>query len=195
VISPPDGRGISSMDDSLHADSLPKVPLVLIGMMGAGKTSVGQALSTALGRPFLDLDEEIEAQTGRTISEIFAEDGEPCFRLVEREVLMQSLEGSPDIILATGGGAVCAESVWTALHGNARVVWLDVPVEELADRAQLKGGRPLLEGVASPRRILRDLLVVRRKWYERADFRISTGGLSLDESVKVVLERLKEESS
>jgi shikimate kinase len=183
------------MDDSLHAGSLPKVPIVLIGMMGAGKTSVGLALSTVLGRPFLDLDEEIETQTGRSISEIFAEDGEPCFRLVEREVLMQSLERSPDIILATGGGAVCTDPVWAALHGNARVVWLDVPVEELADRAQLKGGRPLLEGVSSPRRVLRDLLVVRRKWYERADLRISTGGMSLEESVKAVHDRLKEESS
>ena len=119
--------------------------IVLVGFMGAGKTTVGHLLSERLGLPFTDSDHVIEQRSGRSIPEIFAEDGEPAFRALEHQVIAELLEGS-DLVLALGGGA--AEHPRTrdtlASHPRAQVVYLQVGYAQALRRVGGDGGRPML---------------------------------------------------
>jgi len=194
VIFAPDGRTIPFMDDSLHASRSSARPIVLIGMMGAGKTTLGRALAHALGREFVDLDARIEMEGGRTISKIFAEDGEPIFRAVEFAALLQCLQTDPRIVLATGGGAACSESAWEALEESADVVWLDASIDVLLARTGTASGRPLLDGVSDPRAVLGELLALRRSWYARAAIRIPMDESSPDAGLSELLRHFGEET-
>jgi shikimate kinase len=130
--------------------------IVLIGMMGSGKTTIGRALADRLGYGFVDSDEVIQARTGRTVREIFATDGEAAFRRLETDALIDALDSDKPLVVAAAGGVVLAEANRAALRAaRARIVWLTAPVEVLAARAETGEHRPLLDGdvAASVRRL------------------------------------------
>lgn len=145
-------------------------PVVLVGMMGAGKTAVGRALADILNVPFLDSDHEIERAATSTISEIFTRDGEPFFRDREAEVIERLLQGPP-VILSTGGGAWMQPRNRDAIGRYGVSVWLDADLPLLWSRVQHKDTRPLLR-TADPRATLAQLYEERVPAYRLADLRV-----------------------
>ena len=126
----------------------------LIGMPGSGKSSVGKALAERLQLPFVDLDEEIERDAGKTIVEIFRQDGEPAFRERERAALQRVSGGGPSVV-ACGGGAVLREDNQELIRSTGRVVWLHAPPAKLWQRIRLVP-RPLVTGPVDIRRLERE---------------------------------------
>ena len=150
-------------------------PVVLIGLMGAGKTSVGRRLAATLATPFVDSDEEVERAARMTIPEIFAQYGEPEFRDGERRVISRLLERGPQII-ATGGGAWMNALTREAIRERgATVCWLRAELDTLLGRVMKKGGaaRPLL-AVGDPRKTLADLMEQRYPVYAEADVTVDS---------------------
>jgi len=141
--------------------------LVLVGLMGAGKTSVGKRLATLLGVPFTDSDAEIAAAAGMTIPEIFATLGEPAFRDGERRVIARLLAERPGV-LATGGGAFIEPRTRAEIKAHATSVWIRADLALLWDRVRDRPGRPLLQA-QDPRGVLQDLLERRSPVYAEAD--------------------------
>ncbi len=143
--------------------------IYLIGFMGAGKSTVGRALAARLKRPFVDTDEVIERQTGRTIAEIFATDGERAFRLMERRLLGELARTNGQVV-AVGGGAVMADGNWERLQQSGITVYLHCPVALLARRLAEDGVRPLLQGQGARRRqdVVAALLAQREPRYRQA---------------------------
>jgi shikimate kinase len=137
--------------------------VVLIGPPGAGKSTVGRLVAERLGVGFRDTDADVEASAGRSISDIFVDDGEGAFRVLERAAVAEALT-SHDGVLAVGGGAVLDESTQAALAGR-RVVFLDVGIKDAASRVGFNRDRPLLLG--NPRAQWVKLMEVRRPVYER----------------------------
>lgn len=150
-------------------DLLQGINVFLIGMMGVGKTTVGSLLAEKLGYRFVDTDVLIEKVAGKTINEIFYEDGEESFRELEAQVL-SDLSAYSKFVIATGGGIVIRQLNWSYLH-HGLVVWLDAPVEVLLDRLQDDTTRPLLQ-TPNPAQALQTLLDQRRSRYAEADLRI-----------------------
>jgi shikimate kinase len=151
-------------------DFLKGTNLYLIGMMGSGKTTVGQLLATALNYRFFDTDAVIEQVTGLSIRELFAQSGEAEFRQLESQVLAE-LAPYTRLAIATGGGIVLKRENWGYLrHGI--VVWLDVPVGQLQARLQTDDTRPLLQDT-NPAAKLQALLEERQPLYAQADVRVS----------------------
>lgn len=145
------------------------VNLYLVGMMGAGKTTVGRLLAEELGYRFFDTDAVVEQVKGQTVSEIFAESGQAEFRQLETRVLAE-LSAYTNLAIATGGGIVLEQFNWSYLrHGI--VLWLDVPVEHLYTRLKGNRTRPLLQE-ADPLQKLQTLLEQRRHLYAQADVRV-----------------------
>lgn len=142
-------------------------PVVMIGLMGAGKTSVGRKLAELLGVAFVDADQEIEAAAGITISEIFARHGEAAFREGERRVMLRLLEGPPRVI-ATGGGAYMNAEVRANISARAIAIWLRAPIDLLLARVQRRKNRPLLEQ-GDKRAILERLIAERYPIYAEAE--------------------------
>jgi shikimate kinase len=163
--------------------------IVLVGMMGAGKTSVGKRLAEALGLPFHDADEEIERAAGRSISEIFEQRGEAEFRDGERRVIARLLEQPPHV-LATGGGAFCNPQTREIVSRKAISVWLKASPEVLARRVARKTTRPLLRG-KDPRRVLEELLEKREAAYGQADLIIDSGEGPHQATVDAIIAALK----
>lgn len=118
--------------------------VVLIGMMGAGKTTVGRVVAQRLGRPFHDSDEAVEARTGRTVAELFAEGGEQAFRAVEAEVLRDLLAAEEPAVIAAAGGTVLDAGNRAALRDAGTVVWLRAEPVLLAERVRTGDHRPLV---------------------------------------------------
>ena len=147
--------------------------VVLIGLMGAGKTSIGRILAERLGLPFVDADAEIERAAGATIEEIFARDGEAVFRSGERRVIERLLAGPPAII-ATGGGAFMDASTRATVRERGISVWLKADLETLVKRTARRGGRPLL-AQGDPREVLARLMAQRYPVYGEADVTVETG--------------------
>ncbi|HEU0221036.1 MAG TPA: shikimate kinase [Paracoccaceae bacterium] len=141
--------------------------VVLVGIMGAGKTSVGQVLARRLGVPFCDSDHEIEFAAGMSVQEIFARFGEEYFRAGERRVIARLLSGPPQV-LATGGGAFIQEGTRRLIKAQGVSVWLRVALEVAFDRVKGKAGRPLLAG-PDPRGTLARLIDTRYPIYAEAD--------------------------
>lgn len=137
--------------------------IYLVGLMGAGKTTIGKALAKRLGWRFVDSDHEIEARTGVSIPTIFEIEGEEGFRRRETQVLRE-LTALPHIVMATGGGVVIAEENRQLLRDNGFVVYLDVSPAQLYERTRHDRNRPLLQ-VADPLRRLQELLEVRGPYY------------------------------
>ena len=144
--------------------------IVLVGMMGAGKTAVGQALARALAVPFLDSDEEIRRAANMDIAEIFSRDGEEFFRDREAEVIARLLE-SERCVLSTGGGAFLAERNRQAIHRAGVAVWLNAPLDLLWERVRHKDTRPLLH-TPDPRATLAEIYARRVPVYALADLSV-----------------------
>lgn len=144
--------------------------VVLVGMMGAGKTAVGGQLARVLGVPFLDSDDEIVRAARRTIAEIFERDGEAFFRARESEVLARLIQGPP-CILSTGGGAFLAPANRRAIAARGVSVWLRADPDLLWQRVRHKATRPLLR-TADPRETLRRLHEARAPAYAEADLTV-----------------------
>ncbi|MBC7137951.1 MAG: shikimate kinase [Defluviimonas sp.] len=163
--------------------------VVLVGMMGAGKTAVGNALARALGLPFLDSDEEIERAANRSVAEIFARDGESFFREKEAQVIRRLLSGRP-CVLSTGGGAFLAEANRQAIAERGVSVWLKADADLLWQRVRHKPTRPLLR-VPDPKGTLRALLEAREPIYALADVTVEARpDYSIDEMAAQVIEAL-----
>src|SRR5512147_1638257 len=144
----------------------PERSIAIIGMMGAGKSTVGRRLAKRLDLPFVDADEEIEAAAGLSIAEIFERYGEAHFRDGERRVLARLIEGPPRVI-AAGGGAFMDPDTRGLMLARSIAIWLDVEVEILAERVGRRDHRPLLKG-QDPLTRLRDLAAVRNPVYAEA---------------------------
>lgn len=119
--------------------------VVLVGMMGVGKSTVGRRVAAALGRPFSDSDEVIQERTGRTVAQIFASDGEPAFRVLETQVLSECLAATDPVVIAAAGGVVLDPANREALRRAGTVVWLQAPVSMLVERVAGSTHRPALE--------------------------------------------------
>jgi shikimate kinase len=152
--------------------------IVLIGLMGAGKSTIGRRLAKRLGRPFVDVDREIERAAGLDVPAIFARYGEAGFRDAERRVIARLVEG-PARVVATGGGAFMDPTTRALLLDRCRVVWLDATPATLAARIGRRGGRPLLEG-KDPLAALTALAAARNPFYAEAHVRVETGGEAHD---------------
>jgi shikimate kinase len=163
--------------------------IVLVGMMGAGKTSVGRRLADALDLPFFDADEEIERAAGRTIPEIFDQRGEAEFREGERRVIARLLE-QPAHVLATGGGAFVDPETRELVSRHAISVWLKASAEVLARRVARKTNRPLLRG-KDPRETLQALLDKREAAYGQADLTVESGDGPHHATVEAILTALR----
>lgn len=161
--------------------------LVLVGMMGAGKSTVGRMLAHRLGCRLLDTDQLVERHTGRSVREIFAEDGEAAFRDLESQVLLRALAAEEPSVIAAAGGVVLREENRRALAASSvRVVWLRADAGVLAGRVRGGGHRPLLDG--DPEGVLRRLAGERDALYrEVADAIISTDGRTPGEVAEAVL--------
>jgi shikimate kinase / 3-dehydroquinate synthase len=162
--------------------------VVLVGMMGAGKTSVGKRLAAKLGLPFVDADAEIEAGAQLTISEIFERFGEVYFRDGERKVIARLLNGGP-LVLATGGGAFMNSATRDKIAACGVSIWLKPNFDVLLARVRKKSNRPLLK-TADPEQTLRRLLEERSPTYALADFTIESLDGSHDSVVDAILRRL-----
>lgn len=147
-------------------------PIVLVGMMGSGKTTVGRRLATRLHVPFVDADEEIEAAAGLSIAEIFAKLGEPAFRDGERRVIARLITDTPQVI-ATGGGAFINDATRALILAKADTIWLKAPLEVLVERTTRRKSRPLLQN-GDPRSILAALLSQREHIYAQAPIHVSS---------------------
>ena len=163
--------------------------VVLIGPPGAGKSSVARLLADRLGLPSRDIDADVERGAGRTISDIFVDDGEATFRELEHAAVLDALAGF-DGVLAVGGGAVLDPRSQQALAGH-RVVFLDVRITDAARRIGLNRDRPLLIG--NPRAQWTMMMDARRPVYQQlAGARVATDGLELTQVVDAVAEALAE---
>ena len=147
-------------------------PVVLVGLMGVGKTSVGRRLADALCAPFVDSDEEVEAAAAMTIPEIFETLGEPAFREGERRVISRLIDEGPRII-ATGGGAFMNNETRALVKSRAASVWLRADLDTLVERTGRKANRPLLAR-GDPREILGELMRVRHPVYAEADLTVES---------------------
>lgn len=163
-------------------------PIVLVGLMGAGKSTVGRRLAARLALPFVDADAEIETAAGMTIADIFDRFGEPYFRDGERRVIARLIDGTPKVV-ATGGGAFCNAETRALILEKATAVWLDADPQILAERVRRRDTRPLLRG-RDPLEVLRDLAAVRNPLYALAPIRVPSVHAPHEVTVAAILEKL-----
>lgn len=147
-------------------------PIVLVGLMGAGKTTVGRRLAAVLGLPFVDADEEIERAAGLPVSEIFERHGEPEFRRGERRVIERLLQGPPHV-LATGGGAFMDPDTRALVREKGISIWLRADIDVLMRRVEKRDTRPLLRG-DNPRAVMERLIAERYPVYAEADVTVES---------------------
>jgi len=162
--------------------------IVLVGLMGAGKSTVGRRLASRLGLIFKDADSEIEAAAGLTIPDIFAIYGEPSFRDGEERVISRLLRAGP-LVLATGGGAYLRAATRDRIKEAAISVWLKADLDVLMRRVRKRGNRPLLL-TEDPEATMRDLMAIRHPVYAAADVVVISREVSHDRVVQDVLEAL-----
>jgi shikimate kinase len=176
-------RRLAEIRQSLGARSI-----VLIGLMGAGKTAVGRRLANRLDLPFIDADNEIEQAAGQSIKEIFAEHGESYFREGERKVIARLLEGGPQV-LATGGGAYMNPQTRDAIKAHGLSVWLKADLRVLLKRVQRRDHRPLL-ATGDPETVMRKLMAERNPVYAEADITVESREVPHDVIVGAVIDAL-----
>lgn len=152
---------------------IPRRTIVLVGLMGAGKTKIGRRLAARLNLPFFDSDNEIEAAAGETIEEIFRNRGEAVFRDGERRVIARLLQ-QPTHVLATGGGAFIDPATREAIAKSGVSVWLRADLDVLFARVSRRSNRPLLQH-SDPRGVLAELITLRHPIYAEADLTIDSG--------------------
>lgn len=165
-------------------------PLVFVGLMGAGKTSVGRRVAKKLGVPFVDADQEIEKAAGRAIADIFEDYGEEAFRDGERKVISRLLDSDP-FVLATGGGAFMNKKTRAIIKQKALSIWLCADLDVLVERTSRRDTRPLLRN-GDPARILGTLMKDREPIYAEADLRVDANAKTLDDTINKVLTALRQ---
>jgi shikimate kinase len=165
--------------------------LVLIGLMGAGKSTVGERCATALGRAFVDTDRLVELNAGMNVAEIFSTQGEPAFRALERGVVADVSVSPEPLVIACGGGVALDPDNRRALREHGVVVWLRAEAEELGRRVGAGTGRPLLQG-GPPAPTLERLAFLRAPAYEAAaHVTVDTDGLAIEAVTELVLEEYR----
>jgi shikimate kinase len=163
--------------------------VVLVGMMGVGKSSIGRRLAARLGVPFVDADTEIEKAAGMSIADIFARHGEADFRSGEARVIARLLDGGPQV-LATGGGAVMNADTRAAIKAKGVSIWLSAELDVLLRRInKRKNERPMLQ-TADPAATLRELLVAREPVYALADLTVQSREVPHDAIVSEIMAAL-----
>jgi len=167
-------------------------PLILIGLMGAGKSTVGRRLAKNLHVRFTDSDHEIEMAAACSIADIFEKYGESEFRALEKRVMERLMEDSP-LVLATGGGSFMNDAIRTWLLETGTTIWLKAGLDTLVKRTALRGGRPLLE-TADPRATLEQLINERYPVYAEAHMIIDTDVETLDGTVNKIIEALTQDT-
>ena len=165
-------NGAEALQETTLVAALGQRSIVLVGMMGAGKSSIGRRLATRLAIPFIDADTEIEKAAGMSIPEIFSTHGEPYFRAGETRVIARLLEGGPQV-LSTGGGAFMNAETRANVHTKGVSVWLRATVEVLSRRIKRRGDRPLLKNT-DPVETLKRLLLERDPIYAEADVTVES---------------------
>jgi|TARA_R110000751_G_scaffold31160_1_gene79309 shikimate kinase len=179
------------------AELLDGRPLVLVGMMGAGKTTVGRRLAARLNRQFLDSDEEIEKAAQMSVPEIFQQRGEPEFRAGETRVIARVLK-TRGVVLATGGGAFVNQETRALVKAEAISVWLKAEIGILFDRVSRRSNRPLLK-TANPRATLEKLIEERYPIYAEADVTVTSRDVPQEavasDVVQAVLAYLKQQDT
>ncbi|QBK29203.1 shikimate kinase [Roseitalea porphyridii] len=163
-------------------------PIVLIGMMGAGKSAIGRKLAARLDWPFVDADHEIEAAANMSIPDIFEAYGEPEFRRLEASVMARLLDAGSSV-LATGGGAFMNADTRAAIAASAVSVWLSADIDLLMARVARKSTRPLLKA-PDPRAVMQKLIDERYPVYARADVTVASRDASKEEMAQTVIEAL-----
>ena len=160
--------------------------IVLVGMMGVGKSSIGRRLAARLGVPFVDADAEIEKAAGMSIADIFARHGEADFRSGEARVIARLLDGGPQV-LATGGGAVMNADTRAAIKAKGVSIWLSAELDVLMRRInKRKNDRPMLQ-TADPAATLRELLAAREPAYAQADLTVQSREVPHDAIVSEIM--------
>ena len=163
-------------------------PIVLVGLMGAGKSTVGRRLAKRLGLPFVDSDTEIEEASGSTTSELFERYGEHDFRDGERRLVARLIDGTVRVI-ATGGGAFVDPRTRQLLNERAITIWLDAPIDVLAERTGRRDSRPLLRGGNRSAKLAR-LSEQRQPMYAEAHIRVPTGDGAHSDFVDAIIDAL-----
>ena len=164
-------------------------PIALVGMMGAGKSTVGRRLAKELGLDFIDSDDAIEEASGLPAGEVFAKYGEPEFRDGERRIIARLLDQGVRVI-ATGGGAFTDEGTRKLLQEKAVTIWLDAAIDVLAARTAGRDTRPLLN-TPNPRATLEELLEKRRPFYEQADIHVTSSNVAHREVVGWIVDAIE----
>jgi shikimate kinase len=162
--------------------------IVMIGLMGCGKSAVGRRLAVRLGLPFVDADEEIEKAAGQSIEDIFTEHGEPYFREGERKVLARLMRSGPQV-LATGGGAFTNADTRAAIADRGISIWLKAELPLLVRRVAKRNNRPLLKG-GDPQAVMQKLMDVRYPTYALADLTVESRDVPHDVIVAEIIARL-----
>lgn len=178
-------------DTALVRQRLGNRPIVLVGLMGAGKTSVGRRLAEKLGIPFVDADQEIEAAAGQPIKDIFAEHGEAYFREGERRVI-QRLLGNGAQVLATGGGAYMNDETRARIRAAGVSVWLRAALPLLMKRVAKRQDRPLLQ-TEDPEAVMRALIDKRYPIYAEADVTVESRDVQHGQMVNDVIRALAQQ--
>jgi shikimate kinase len=163
--------------------------IVLVGMMGVGKSSVGRRLAERLNMPFVDSDDEVETAADMKIAEIFERFGEDYFRDGERRVIVRLMEGAPKII-ATGGGAFINAETRVLIKEKARSIWLDTDIDILVERVSRRNHRPLLRG-KNPKDVLMELGRVRNPIYAEADIHVRSDSSPHARTVDLIMKELE----
>lgn len=182
---------IASSSSAPEIVARPDRTIVLVGMMGVGKSTVGKRLAHRLGVQFLDADTEIEKAAGLTIPEIFEKYGEPHFRDGERRVIARLLREKPAHVLAAGGGAFNDPETRALIAERAISVWLNADLEILAHRVARRNNRPMLAGEGEVLDKLKELSALRDPIYALADLKIDTSEGNPEDSVTRVIEALE----
>jgi len=161
--------------------------LVLVGFMGSGKSTIGRLCARALGFRCVDTDARVERQAGRTVAQVFNDEGEVRFRLMEQKAV-SDLAMRVNVVIATGGGAVLDPANAEVLRASGVVVWLRVEAEEILRRCGSRESRPLLADASDPLERIRQMLADREPFYRRAaDTVVETSGLRREEAAPLVL--------
>ena len=181
-------KGLGRMSDIKQA--LQDRSIVLVGLMGAGKTTIGRRLAAQLGLPFVDADHEIEKAAGMSISDIFATHGEAHFREGERKVIARLLQGGPQV-LATGGGAFMDSDTRKNIKKSGISIWLRADLDVLMERVSRRNDRPLLQR-PDPEAVMRQLIEERYPIYALADITVESSNTPHEAVIADLLDSLAE---
>jgi shikimate kinase len=165
--------------------------IALIGLMGAGKTTIGLHLSQNIGYYFIDTDQEIEDRYKMSVADIFKKHSESYFRNIESNIIAEILARNENIVLSLGGGAFINEKNRPLIQENCFTVWLYTSLEETIKRVGNKNNRPLLQNV-NKRKTLENLMVIRYPIYKKANIAIDTTSSNINEVSRLIITQIKD---